>query len=176
MLARLFLILMLLVGGARAQAADWVGAAAGPGSFPLAADGAAARIVTDPADHAVVQIAATDLRADIARVTGASPGGTAQVWIGTLGRNAAIDGLVASGRIDVSRLRGAWESFLIQTIDHPAPGVRQALLIIGSDRRGTAYGAYELSQAIGVSPWHWWADVTPLHRDAPQCRPTVKAT
>ena len=174
MLARLCLILMLLVGGTRAQAADWVGAAAGPGSFPLAADGAAARIVTDPADHAVVQIAATDLRADIARVTGASPGGTAQVWIGTLGRNAAIDGLVASGRIDVSRLRGAWESFLIQTIDHPAPGVRQALLIIGSDRRGTAYGAYELSQAIGVSPWHWWADVTPLHRDALHVSPGTR--
>jgi hypothetical protein len=45
------------------------------------------------------------------------------------------------------------------------PGVKQALVIVGSDRRGTAYGVYELSQRIGVSPWYWWDDVTPAHRD-----------
>jgi hypothetical protein len=37
---------------------------------------------------------------------------------------------------------------------------------VGSDRRGTAYGAYELARAIGVSPWAWWADLPPRHRDA----------
>jgi hypothetical protein len=88
------------------------------------------------------------------------------VVIGTLGHNRAIDGLVARGRLSVSGLAGAWESFVIATVDHPWPGVDQALVIVGSDRRGTAYGAYELARAIGVSPWAWWADLPPRHRDA----------
>jgi hypothetical protein len=88
------------------------------------------------------------------------------VVIGTLGYNRAIDGLVARGRLSVSGLAGAWESFVIATVDRPWPGVDQALVIVGSDRRGTAYGAYELARAIGVSPWAWWADLPPRHRDA----------
>ncbi|MEC3912720.1 glycosyl hydrolase 115 family protein [Sphingobium sp. CR2-8] len=155
-----------LLGIAPASAEDWVRATARPGDFPLAAAGVAATIVTDPADHDVVRIAADDLRRDIGVVTGERAGGGAQVWIGTLGRNAAIDRLAATGRIDVAKLKGAWESFLIVAVNKPVPGVARALVIVGSDRRGTAYGAYELSRAIGVSPWHWWADATPLHRDA----------
>ncbi len=149
-----------------ASAETWVNEAARRGDFALAANGVAARIITDPADHAVVGIAAEDLRRDVVTVTGAREGGQAQVWIGTLGHSAAIDGLAKAGRIDVKKLRGAWESFLIAVVDRPAPNVPRALVIVGSDRRGTAYGAYELSRAIGVSPWNWWADVTPLHRDA----------
>ncbi|WP_235523574.1 glycosyl hydrolase 115 family protein [Sphingobium sp. Leaf26] len=152
--------------GTPALAEEWVHDRAQAGDFVLAARGQAARIITDAADHDVVRIAAADLRRDIATVSGASEGGAAQVWIGTLGRHAAIDRLVAAKRIDVGKLKGAWESFLIITVDRPAPGVPRALVIVGSDRRGTAYGAYELSRAIGVSPWHWWADVVPLHRDA----------
>ncbi|MFC3439920.1 glycosyl hydrolase 115 family protein [Sphingobium rhizovicinum] len=155
-----------LLGAPPAWAADWVRSVAQRGDFPLVARGQAARIVTDPGDAAVVQIAADDLKRDIGRVTGAAEGGAAQVWIGTLGHHAAIDRLVADRRIDVATLKGAWESFLILPVERPAPGVARTLLIIGSDRRGAAYGAYELSRAIGVSPWHWWADVTPLHRDA----------
>jgi hypothetical protein len=155
-----------LLSIAPALADEWVQAAARAGDFPLAAGGMAATIVTDPADYEVVRIAAADLRTDIGRVTGAREGAAAQLWIGTLGRNAAIDALVAARRIDVRKLKGAWESFLIVTVEKPAPGVARALVIVGSDRRGTAYGAYEVSRAIGVSPWHWWADATPRHRDA----------
>jgi hypothetical protein len=152
--------------GTPARAEEWVHDRARAGDFMLAAKGRMARIVTDAADHEVVWIAAADLRRDIATISGANEGGTGQVWIGTLGRNAAIDRLVAAKRIDVGRLKGAWESFLILTVDRPVPGVAQALVIVGSDRRGTAYGAYEVARAIGMSPWHWWADVAPLHRDA----------
>jgi hypothetical protein len=152
--------------GSPARAEDWVRDRARAGDFVLAAEGRAAKIVTDAADYEVVRIAADDLRRDIATVSGATEGGAAQVWVGTLGRNAEIDALVKAGRIDATKLEGAWESFLIVTVDRPAPGVSRALVIVGSDRRGTAYGAYELSRGIGVSPWHWWADVTPLHRDA----------
>ncbi len=96
-------------------------------------------------------------------MSGAIADNGTQIWLGTLGRNPKIDRLVRQGKLDVSRLRGAWESFVIATVANPAPGVASALVIVGSDRRGTAYGAYELSHAIGVSPWHWWADVAPDH-------------
>ena len=78
--------------------------------------------------------------------------------IGTLGQSPLIDRLVTDGRLEARQIRGKWESFLITTVDG-------SLVIAGSDRRGTAYGVFELSQAIGVSPWYWWADVAPAHRD-----------
>jgi hypothetical protein len=39
------------------------------------------------------------------------------------------------------------------------PGIESALVIAGSDKRGTIYGIYDLSEQMGVSPWYWWADV-----------------
>jgi hypothetical protein len=92
---------------------------------------------------------------------GSLPPAANLVLIGTLGQSPPIDQLVAAGRIDADGLAGAWESFVIQTVDQPFPGVDRALVIVGSDRRGAIFGIYELSQAMGVSPWHWWADVPP---------------
>ena len=63
-------------------------------------------------------------------------------------------------------LPGRWEAYVRQTVDHPLPNVDRALVIAGSDKRGTIYGIYEISQQIGVSPWYWWADVPVRHRDA----------
>ncbi len=131
------------------------------GGLALADPRGVARVMTAPGDFPVVGIAAADLRRDLSAVSGASADNGTQIWLGTLRRNPRIDRLVRQGKLDVSRLRGAWESFVIATVDKPAPGIASALVIVGSDRRGTAYGAYELSRAIGVSPWHWWADVTP---------------
>ena len=51
------------------------------------------------------------------------------------------------------------EKYIIRTIDKPLEGIDRALVIAGSDKRGTIYGIYELSEQIGVSPWYWWADV-----------------
>ncbi|GHC89664.1 glycosyl hydrolase 115 family protein [Novosphingobium pokkalii] len=158
---------------ARDEAVPLVHDTGQPGALLLAGEGHALPILTDPHDAEVVRRAAADLAQDIATVSGVKPvvrsggprGGNAVV-IGTLGHNRAIDGLVARGRLSVSGLAGAWESFVIATVDRPWPGVDQALVIVGSDRRGTAYGAYELARAIGVSPWAWWADLPPRHRDA----------
>jgi hypothetical protein len=155
---------LLLPSAITARAESWVHATPRHGDLTLASGQQVAPVVTDPSDHEVVAIAAQDLRDDLATVTRGTPGGDTQIWIGTLGRNAAIDRLVADRRIAIGSLKGAWESFLITSVDRPSPGVARALVIVGSDRRGTAYGAYELSRAIGVSPWHWWADVTPVRR------------
>ncbi|WP_294061005.1 glycosyl hydrolase 115 family protein [Sphingomonas sp.] len=146
--------------------ADWIDTSPSASGLSLAG----ASVVTAPDDHPVVGIAAADLRRDLQTVTDKTSGGD-PIWAGTLGKNPAIDRLVASGKLDARKLKGAWESFVIATIERPTPGVPRALVIAGSDRRGTAYGIYELSRAIGVSPWHWWADVTPLRHPALHVRP-----
>lgn len=81
------------------------------------------------------------------------------VIIGTLGKSEIIDQLAKEGKIDANLLRGKWEKFTTQIVDNPVKGVKKALVIAGSDKRGTIYGIYDLSGQIGVSPWYFWADV-----------------
>ena len=81
------------------------------------------------------------------------------ILVGTLGHSAAIDQLVRQKRIDARQLQGKREKFIITLADHQ-------LVIAGSDRRGTIYGIYELSQQMGVSPWYDWADVPVEHHDS----------
>ena len=140
-----------------------------PGDFPLVAHGRAAVILCDTNDFKVVQIARDLFAQDIERVTGINPFTTTDrtraVIIGTLEQSALIREAIESSNLDVVSLRGKWESHLIAIVKNPLPqshpGIERALLIIGSDRRGTAYGVFGLSEAIGVSPWYWWADVPP---------------
>ncbi len=72
------------------------------------------------------------------------------ILIGTIGCSQQIDQWVKSG--ELKELKGKHEKYIIQTID-------DQLVIAGSDKRGTVFGIYELSQQMGVSPWYWWADV-----------------
>ena len=131
----------------------------------------AAPIVVGQDDYPGVLRAARDLQRDIQRVTGKTPqwqtsaAGSDVIIAGTLGRHPLIDELARQGRIDTRTLAGQWEGFLIQAVTDPLPGVKRALVIAGSDKRGTIYGIYTLSEQIGVSPWHWWADV-PVARHA----------
>jgi hypothetical protein len=157
-----------------ARAGDaWVRTVAAKGDFTLFRE-RAAPLVYGAGDAAVVGLAVRDLAVDIDRVAGRKPrvatsasGARGEiVLVGTLGHNPAIDALVANGKLDVAALRGAWESFVIATVEAPMAGVARALVIVGSDARGTAFGVYELSQAIGVSPWTWWADVAPAKKAA----------
>jgi hypothetical protein len=78
---------------------------------------------------------------------------------GTLGHSTVIDELVANGALDIADIEGEWESFTTQLIESPIPGSPRALVIAGSDPRGTIFGIYDISEQIGVSPWYWWADV-----------------
>jgi hypothetical protein len=167
------LIASLWASTALASPSPWILDRPAAGAFSLVAPNTIADLVVSQHDAPVVSLAAHGLADDLTEVTGRSATirlddgapGRPQVWIGTLGRNPAIDRLVATRKLDVRDLKGAWESFVIAVVDQPVPGVPRALVIVGSDRRGTAYGVYELSRAIGVSPWRWWADVPPPHRD-----------
>jgi Glycosyl hydrolase family 115 len=78
---------------------------------------------------------------------------------GTVGHSQVIDDLISAGKINVTAVQGQWESFVSQLISNPIPGCSQALVIAGSDPRGTIYGLYDISEQIGVSPWYFWADV-----------------
>ena len=130
-----------------------------PGAFCIAANGKAASIQVSSEDWEGVVRAANDLKNDIQKVSDAEPqlvqgdsSAPQSILIGTVGKSPLIDQLIADNRLDVSSIRGQWESFLIQTVDNN-------LVIAGSDKRGTIYGIYDISEKIGVSPWHWWADV-----------------
>ena len=144
------------------------------GSFTVAQGGATATIFVDSADWPGVIRAANDLQADVARVTSLTPRlsqdanrlGANVIIIGTIGKSPVIDQLIADKKIDVSAIKGQWESHLTQVVANPMPGVANALVIAGSDKRGTVYGIYNLSEQMGVSPWYYWADVATPHRNA----------
>ena len=145
-----------------------------PGGFTLAQDGTTAKLYVDSNDDWGVIHAAHDLQDDIRRITGltaplvvaAKPPRGEVVLIGTIGTSRVIDQLIRKHKIDVTAIRGKWEATLTQVVDHPLPGIARGLVIVGSDRRGTIYGIYDLSEDIGVSPWYWWADVPVPHKDA----------
>ncbi|KAI5361295.1 hypothetical protein Slin15195_G124080 [Septoria linicola] len=84
---------------------------------------------------------------------------------GTVGQSHLIDGLIQRGLIDVAQIDGLWESYTSTVVDNPIDGVSQALVIAGSDKRGTIYGLYSISEQIGVSPWYYWADAAPHQHD-----------
>ena len=143
-----------------------------PGSFPIVRQGVAAKIYVDANDFTGVVRAVGDLRADIARVTGCpativqtdSGWGTNVIIIGTIGKSRVIDRLIRDHKMDASPIAGKWESFFTQVVPEPLPGMASGLVIVGSDKRGTIFGIYDLSEQMGVSPWYWWANVPPNTR------------
>lgn len=131
-----------------------------------------ATVVFDKDDWNVVRNAARLFASDINLVTEKEitlqndlPTQGDIVLIGTIGKSKWIDQLAADKKINVSAIKNGWERFMITTLEHPFKGVAKALVIAGSDRRGTAYGVFSVSEAIGVSPWYWWADVPVVHQN-----------
>jgi len=119
-----------------------------------------------------VKQAALLLSGDIHAVTGVTPTISEDlmslkkvpfaVLAGIPGTNKLFDKLLKQNKIDISALKGTWEAYRVQTISY---GKKNLLLVIGSDALGTAYGLLEISRQIGVSPWIWWADATPEHKN-----------
>jgi len=145
------------------------GGAMPPSGFPLVSGNRAAPIVVDSNSAEVVHVVAEMLASDIEMVSGLKPEvkrtvakpDSPLVILGTLGSKGLVDDLIKRGKLKTDGIKGQWESFLVQVVSDPFPGVPSALVVVGSDRRGTAYGALSISERIGVSPWIWWADVPP---------------
>jgi Glycosyl hydrolase family 115 len=149
--------------------------------YKLADTASSVRILVDRSDWPGVVRAARDLTIDFGRVTGrngtlelvsnntttAWPNTTAGVIIaGTLGKSKLIDQLAQSHNLSISNISGQWETFVSQVVSNPIPGIPQALLLVGSDKRGTIYSLYDISEQIGVSPWYFWADIPPKQHDS----------
>ena len=141
--------------------------------FAVFEDGASRTLIADGKQIATLAVdsrhewqgvkwAVENLSEDFARVTGrrapitGRPAG-ATIIIGTIGREGFIEDYLSPE--DLSSLQGAREKYILK-----ASGDGK-VIIAGSDKRGTTYGIYALSAAIGVSPWYWWADVPSVHRD-----------
>ncbi len=150
-----------------AQADQFVSFSAKEDAFTLVKPFVAAPILIDNNIDSGILKAIVNLSVDIDKVTGVSPilkvdkvsAEETVLLIGTIGKSKYIDDLVKNKKINASELQGKYEKYLIQTVQNPFEGVKEALVIAGSDKRGTIYGIYELSKQIGVSPWYYWADV-----------------
>lgn len=87
----------------------------------------------------------------------------AVVIIGSINQSALINQMIKSQKINPDKIKNRWEAYQLQYVQQPVKDTKAALVITGSDRRGTAFGVFELSRLLGVSPWYWWADV-PVNR------------
>ena len=111
-------------------------------------------IACNSSEEQVVHTALELLRRDLQTVLSATAKvetNTGTILIGTAGRSELID---QSG-VDTSVLKGKKQAFLLTV------SPEGKLIVAGSDGHGTAYGILEISRLLGVSPWEWWADVTP---------------
>ncbi len=154
----------------------------GKGSFAIYSSEKPVPLLVSSDDWPGVTRAFRDLQSDIFKVTSSKPKLYSDVIprsreiiiAGTIGKSRLIDKLIEKRKIDIKDIKGKWETFAIQLVDKPFRGVKKALIITGSDKRGTIYGIYELSRQIGVSPWYWWADVQPEKKDAIYVKPDFR--
>lgn len=87
------------------------------------------------------------------------------VIYGSIGRSPLLDLLEREGKLELNNVRQKWEVYAFFVVEKPFPGVENALVIAGSDKRGTIYGLYHLSELLGVSPFVNWNHVWPSHQD-----------
>ncbi len=135
--------------------------------FVFAEKHAVADIIADKNEFPGILIALKNLQNDVYKVTGLQftlPNALPEkqksvVVVGSVSKSKFIQQLLKSNKINTNDIKGKFEKFIIQTVRNPFPGIDEALIIAGSDMRGTIYGIYELSEQIGVSPWYYWADV-----------------
>ena len=133
--------------------------------FCIASKGTTAPIVVDKNDCKGVLRAVNNLSDDIRKVTGTAStvvsstnAANGSIIVGTIGQSRLIDKLIKQKKLDVKKIKGHWEGYVIDNVDGN-------LVIAGNDRRGTIYGIYEVSRQIGVSPWYWMADAPVAHKD-----------
>jgi len=168
------LFLLSSVDAFAGQEKTYITNIAADNQFILSTSNGSTPLVISSEDFPGVISALKNLKTDIGKVTGREPeikytnkpDSKEVVIVGTIGKSPVIDQLIKSKKLDVKSISGKWESFVIQTIDSPLPGVEKALVIAGSDKRGTIYGIYDVSRNIGVSPWYYWADVPVVKQES----------
>jgi hypothetical protein len=164
---RFFIFLVPVFTLASVKAQQFVQVGSKPEGFSFTANDLC--IYTDSLDNWLVLKSASLLQKDIETLYGKKPrlvnqlpgAGKNIIIIGTIAGCPAIKKLEDQKKITVQAIRGKWEAFQVQSLALPEYGITNALVISGSDKRGTAYGVFELSKQLGISPWYYWADVPP---------------
>ncbi len=59
---------------------------------------------------------------------------------------------------ELEKVKGKWEVYGFYLMEHPYPGVEQGLIIYGSDKLGTIYGLFHLSELLGITACTFWGD------------------
>jgi len=136
--------------------------------FKLVSTEKKATICIDKNETSVVKKAAGMFQHDVLEITGQKLNFRngfdkrgSVIVAGTLGQSKLLKQIIQKYKLNTDSVQGRWEAFSIQIVERKAGNL---LVIMGSDRRGTAYGILELSRMIGISPWIWWADVKPAQK------------
>ena len=137
-------------------------------NFSLISQGKPVSIYMDKTENIVVKTATSLFMSDMTEVSGNKPTeigvpDNAAVIVTTVGQSKELDEWLRKNSVSVKEVQNQWEAFKIQVIQRKG---NPCLVVLGSDARGTAYGVLELSRIIGVSPWNWWADVTPAKKNS----------
>lgn len=136
-----------------------------PDGFLWIKKGKSCPILVDEAEDKGVLRAVANLQTDAERVAGVKPDVCYSITerkmliVGSMADSKWIQQLMKAGKLSRADLQGKREKYILTTVQHPLEGVEEAVVIAGSDKRGTIYGIYELSTQMGVSPWYYWADV-----------------
>ena len=133
--------------------------------------------VCDDSAFSGVQKISQKVAKDVERVFGFTPAASHTLAdvkhdaliFGTIGNSALLDELEKAKRIDLSSVRGKREVYGFFVLEKPCsafPAVQNAIVVAGSDKRGTIYGLFHLSELLGVSPLVDFADVVPEKKTA----------
>ena len=149
--------------------------------FELTGNGYAVPFIVEESAWEGVKRVAAKVAGDVEKVSGSLPGimcageegfgDVAQaperaVLCATVDTSPLIQKLDREGKLDVSRIRGKREVYMIRLVEEPWEGTKEALVICGSDKRGTIYGMFTLSEYIGVSPLCFWGDADPVMKES----------
>ena len=160
----------LLSSALVAEAQQSAFAECGAGRIRLADRSHAMAIYVAKDEAETVRLSANAFADDLAAVTGSRPavveslaGLDDAIVVGTVARPEMRKWLM-QGHVAASEVEGKHEAAV--SFAASAPGLKKVFVVVGSDRRGAAYALFDLSRAMGVSPWKWWADVPVTTKEA----------
>jgi hypothetical protein len=140
----------------------------GANTFSVVSGGTSAPIFTASDDWGGVHQAVGSFISDVQAITGhklsaanattSVKASSPPILIGSL-NSSLINAVVTHTKMNVSSIEGQWESFIMKEVSNPLPGLSSAFVVIGSDKRGTIFAIYDLSEQFGQSPWYWYEHV-----------------
>lgn len=141
--------------------------------FELVKNKKCAPIIVETAEYEGVRRIAEKSAHDIYTVTGVKPAIITEkeektefmILYTTVEHSKLVVELSKQGKLNIEEVQGKREVYGIQIVEEPWEGTKQLLVVCGSEKRGTIYGIFTLSEYIGVSPLVFWGDAKPMHKE-----------